>query len=67
MIFDGKGLKCPLAFVKAKQSLLKHSAKKFIFDDDISLYNFTSYLDNQHIGYRSNTLIDCVEIDLIDV
>ena len=66
MIFDGKGLKCPLAFVKAKQALIKNKSKEFIFDDDISLYNFTSYLDNQTINYQSQILADSVKIKLID-
>jgi len=66
MIFDGKGLKCPLAFVKAKQALIKNKCKEFLFDDDISLYNFTSYLDNQNIDYQSVILTDCVNIKLIE-
>lgn len=65
MIFDGKGLKCPLAFVKAKQALIKNKCIEFQFDDDISLYNFTSYLDNQNIHYQSQLLNDCVKIQLV--
>jgi TusA-related sulfurtransferase len=65
MIFDGKGLKCPLAFVKAKQGLMKNKSKEFLFDDDISLYNFTSYLDNQNILYQSIELADCVKIKVV--
>jgi TusA-related sulfurtransferase len=66
MIFDGKGLKCPLAFVKAKQALIKNKCKEFLFDDDISLYNFTSYLDNQNIHYQSHRLTGCVKIQLVE-
>ena len=62
MIFDGRGLKCPLAFVKAKQSLIKNSGKEFLFDDEISLYNFTSYLDNQNISYQLEPQLNCVKI-----
>lgn len=67
MIFNGKGLKCPLAFVKAKQVLIKNKAKEFMFDDEISLYNFTTYLDNQNIIYQSESLSDCVKIKLAKV
>lgn len=66
MIFNGKGLKCPLAFVKAKQYLIKNNSKEFLFDDEISLYNFTSYLDNQNIIYQSQSLCDCVKVKLAD-
>jgi hypothetical protein len=66
MIFNGKGLKCPLAFVKAKQVLIKNKVKEFTFDDEISLYNFTTYLDNQNIIYQSESLCDCVKVKLAD-
>lgn len=66
MIFDGIGLKCPLAFVKAKQALIKNNVKEFLFDDDISLYNFTTYLDNQNIHYQLDKSTDCVTIKLVD-
>lgn len=55
MEFDGRGLKCPLAFVKAKQYLIKHKTKVFLFDDDISLYNLTQYLDKQQIVFSIQT------------
>jgi TusA-related sulfurtransferase len=52
MQFDGRGLKCPLAFVKAKQALTKDKTKVYLFDDDVSLYNFTSYLEKISQGYQ---------------
>lgn len=50
MDFDGRGLRCPLAFVKAKQSLIKYKTKVYLFDEDVSLYNFADYLTK--LGYE---------------
>ncbi len=49
--FDGRGLKCPLAFVKAKQALVINKTKVYLLDDRISLYNFVSYLDKLSVQY----------------
>ena len=64
-MLDGKGIICPFAFVEDKQGLMKNKSKEFLFDDDISLYNFTSYLDNQNILYQSIELADCVKIKVV--
>ncbi len=52
MQFDGRTLKCPLAFVKAKQALIKNNTKVFLLDDEISIYNFCSYLDDKNYRYQ---------------
>ena len=49
---DIRGIKCPLAFVKAKHALIKNDVKIFLFDDDISLNNFCQYLKNKDILYK---------------
>lgn len=46
-VFDGRGLKCPLAFVKAKQSFITDKTKVYLFDDTVSLYNFTNYIEKE--------------------
>lgn len=51
MSFDGRGLICPLAFVKAKQALIKNNTKVFLFDEEVSIYNFCSYLSKQNIAH----------------
>lgn len=53
MQFDGRSLKCPLAFVKAKQALLQNNTKVFLLDEEVSIYNFCSYLDGKSISYQT--------------
>ena len=53
-VFDGRGLKCPLAFVKAKQALLQNKTKVYLLDDKISLYNFVSYLEKLGVQYSQS-------------
>lgn len=52
--FDGRGLKCPLAFVKAKQALVQNKTKVYLLDDKISLYNFVRYLDKLGVQYSQS-------------
>ena len=66
MMFDGRSLKCPLAFVKAKQALLQNNTKVFLLDEDVSIYNFCSYLDNQAISYQLEPFEQHSQITLID-
>ncbi|MDC2888120.1 hypothetical protein [Psychrosphaera algicola] len=49
--FDGRGLNCPLGFVKAKQSLLRDKTKEYLLDDKTTLYNFIRYLEKQNITF----------------
>lgn len=64
MLFDGRSLKCPLAFVKAKQALLQNNTKVFLLDEEISIYNFCAYLDNHAYDYRLEQLADHSQISL---
>jgi len=64
MPFDGRSLQCPLAFVKAKQALLKNNTKVFLLDDEISIYNFCSYLDTQAVTYSKEQLENYTQISL---
>lgn len=64
MQFDGRSLKCPLAFVKAKQALLQNNTKVFLLDDEVSIYNFCSYLDGKSIGYQTMLLQEHTQITL---
>ena len=63
--FDARGLKCPLAFVKTKQQLIKGKAKVFLFDDEISLYNFKSYLLKVGLCFREDIESEFVKITLV--
>ena len=63
--FDARGMRCPLAFVKTKQQLIKGKAKVFLFDDEISLYNFTHYLTQSGRQYQQTEYADYVQITLI--
>jgi len=51
-LFDGRGLKCPLAFVKAKQHLIKKNTKIFLLDDDVSLSDFIRFLEQSGVNYN---------------
>lgn len=62
MLFDCREMKCPLAFVKAKQQLLKNKTKVFLFNEDISLYNFCRYLDNEKYRYTTHFLDGFVQL-----
>lgn len=64
-ICDVTTIKCPLAFVKAKQALLKDKTKVFLFDDDITLYNFCQYLDKQQILHKQSKLETATQVELI--
>lgn len=66
MSFDGRSLKCPLAFVKAKQALLKNNTKVFLLDEEISIYNFRSYLDGRSVRYQTKVFDNYSQITLID-
>lgn len=66
MMFDGRSLKCPLAFVKAKQALLQNNTKVFLLDEQVSIYNFCSYLDNKTIKYKHESFEHYSQITLID-
>lgn len=66
MMFDGRSLKCPLAFVKAKQALLQNNTKVFLLDEEVSIYNFCSYLDNKTIKYELEPYEHYSQITLID-
>lgn len=50
--FDGRGLKCPLGFVRAKQQLRLGTTKEYLLDDEMTLYNFTNYLAKQKIVFQ---------------
>lgn len=63
-MYDGRGLKCPLNFVHAKQHLLRNKTKVFLFDDDVSLYNFCNYLTNQNVPYQTLAQSTFVEVRL---
>jgi len=65
--FDGRGLKCPLAFVKAKQHLVKFNTKVYLLDDDISLYNFTQYLTKCDIPFIQDIKTDWVQITIMSI
>ena len=64
-ICDVRTMKCPLAFVKAKQALINGKTKVFLFDDDISLYNFCQYLDKQNIPHSQSKKETSIQIELI--
>lgn len=66
MMFDGRSLRCPLAFVKAKQALLQNNTKVFLLDEEVSIYNFCSYLENNSIRYELEQLEDYSQISLFD-
>lgn len=53
--FDGRGEKCPLGFVKAKQQLLLGKTKDYLLDDEMTLYNFISYLEKQQIKFVTSS------------
>ena len=63
-IFDGRGMKCPLAFVKAKQHLLKKQTRVFLLDDEVSLSNFMQYLVNSSVRFNRENKRDHVAISL---
>ena len=63
--FDGRGLKCPLAFVKAKQHLVKYNTKVYLLDDEVSLYNFTQYLSKVDIPFKLNDVSSWVQIEIL--
>jgi len=65
MVCDVRTIECPLAFVKAKQALIKDDIKEFLFDDDVSLYNFIAYLDKNEIMYDKNTVRGFVELFIL--
>jgi TusA-related sulfurtransferase len=64
MQFDGRGLICPLAFVKAKQALLKNNTKVFLLDDEVSIYNFCSFLEKQNLAHKIQRLNNHSQITL---
>ena len=63
--FDGRGLKCPLGFVKAKQHLLLGTIKDYLFDDEMTLYNFTRYLEKQNITFKSTKMGEVTLVELV--
>ena len=63
--FDGRGLKCPLAFVKAKQQLVKFNTKVYLLDDEVSLYNFTQYLSKMNIPYKQSVRPNWIQVDIL--
>lgn len=67
MHFDGRGLICPLAFVKAKQALIKNNTKVFLFDEEVSIYNFCSYLTQQNIEHQLQVHKDYSQISLTNI
>ncbi|NVK24458.1 MAG: hypothetical protein HWE10_05995 [Gammaproteobacteria bacterium] len=64
-VCDVTALKCPMAFVRAKQALLHYQTKVFLFNDDVSLYNFCQYLDKQSILYKKNAMNSTFQIDVL--
>ncbi|GAB2993799.1 sulfurtransferase TusA family protein [Psychrosphaera aestuarii] len=64
--FDARGLTCPLAFVLVKQQMIKNNTKVFLLDDEITLYNFTSYLESQGVAFNKSVQDSIYKIKLLD-
>lgn len=63
-MYDGRGLKCPLAFVQAKWHLLKQSETQFLLDDQTSVNNFCSYLTKKTITFKKTEQNQSVFIEV---
>ena len=66
MQFDARGLKCPLAFVKAKLALLNEKKRIFLFDDQISHSNFIHYLAKKNIRFRTQVEINIFKVWILE-
>ena len=64
MICDVRAVDCPLAFVRAKQALIKNEQKVFLFDDGVSLYNFCNYLEKENIVYTQTSAQNGIKVEL---
>ena len=61
-LFDARGLKCPLAFVKAKQALLHHQVNAFLFDEKVSCDNFIAFLDKKNINCEYKKIENYIKV-----